>query len=613
MNSILNSTFAKNLTENITIIEKRFPDLAQLTGLSNPQILSELLQSIPNTLKIEGTPSQYPTLSANNTYFHSRYNPKRDAERAIGDTEIFPASGCIFLGTALAYIPELYAQNNPDSWIIIIEPDLFVFIQCLKARSLCTLLMHQKLVLLLGISPYEAVTALERMQLSDLTTYQNPSYTIHNPQWFNEFTILVERNKQKSEINSNTLKRFGDLWLKNMSRNLCHMKEKKGIELFKGLFHTVPALLVAAGPSLDDIIPHLPRLAKHCVIIAVDTAVRACIRAGVEPDFILLVDPQYWNWRHLDGLSCPNSILITEAAAWPPVFRFQCKSIHLCSSLFPLGKFIEQRTEKRGTLGAGGSVSTTAWDFACHIGASPIYVAGLDLGFPHKRTHFSGSIFEERTHSTSTRIQPAETTAWNALYSAGPYPVPNYKDGTVLTDKRLNLYAWWFESKLVSKTEHQTTTLNKEGVKIPGFLVGNIDSLFSLPEKRDSIAEIIESTFKEIMIPRSTEENIRFDSAIDDLKKALYEIKKLAQKALCVCKKHGTLESHLSKNEYKELSKIDQKILEHPAKEVAAMVFNLAQASSGKENGSPLSNSLRLYTAILQAVEKNIYYIESFY
>lgn len=612
MSSTLNNLHAKNLADNSSILIKRFPDLAHLIGFSNPETLSELLTNIPNTLKIVETPSNHPTLCVGDTYFHSKYNPMRDAERAITEKNVFPPSGCIFSGCGLAYIPELYARNNPEAWIIIIEPDLFVLLQCLKARPLADLLLHHKLIFLPGISPHEVVTTLESLHLLDLSLYQNPSCTIHNPQWFEEFATLIERNKQKTEINSNTLRRFGDLWLKNLSKNLCYMRDKKGIALFKDMFSNIPALLIAAGPSLDEIVPYLPKLTKHCLIIAVDTAVRACLRVGVEPDFILLVDPQYWNWRHLDGLACPSSILITESAAWPSVFRFQCRSIHLCSSLFPLGKFIEQRTESRGTLGAGGSVATTAWDFACHTGASPIYVAGLDLGFPHKRTHFSGSIFEERSHTTSCRIFPAEMAAWNALYAAGPYPVPNYKGGTVLTDKRLNLYAWWFESKLVDKKKHRTTTLNADGVKIPGFDVADIKTVFSLQEIRNTITHSIETILTNSATPRSEEENLRFDSAITELKKSLEEIKDLAKRALLICEKGYAKNHTLTSLEYKELSKIDEKILAHPAKEVAAMVFNLAQSSTQKENNNPLSDSSNLYSAIIKAVEKNMSYLPLF-
>ena len=253
-----------------------------------------------------------------------------------------------------------------------------------------------------------------------------------------------------------------------MCKNLSVLRDLPGIASFADILADVPVLVLAAGPSLDRILPDLPRLRKRCAIIAVDTALRATLRAGVEPDFIVLVDPQYWNWRHLDGLSCPNSILITESAAWPAVFRFKTRATCLCSSLFPLGKFLEARTATRGELGAGGSVSTTAWDFARHLGATRIFMAGLDLGFPDRKTHFTGSIFEERAHTASLRLAPAETAGYHALYGAGPYPVSDYAGNPVLTDKRLILYAWWFESRLAGTRRTKRPRLPPRASGSPG-------------------------------------------------------------------------------------------------------------------------------------------------
>ena len=99
---------------------------------------------------------------------------------------------------------------------------------------------------------------------------------------------------------------------------------------------------------LYEVITQLPRLADRCVVIAVDTALRACLSAGVQPDFTILVDPQYWNWRHLDGTRAAGSVLITESAAWPAVFRYPARDIFLCSSLFPLGKYLESRIGRKG-------------------------------------------------------------------------------------------------------------------------------------------------------------------------------------------------------------------------------------------------------------------------
>ena len=82
------------------------------------------------------------------------------------------------------------------------------------------------------------------------------------------------------------------------------------------------------------------------MIVCVDTALHACLKQNVEPDFIILTDPQYYASLHLEFLSSPSSILITEIAAYPSVLRFRCKETVLYSSMFPIGQFFEGKTEE---------------------------------------------------------------------------------------------------------------------------------------------------------------------------------------------------------------------------------------------------------------------------
>jgi len=360
-------------------------------------------------------------------------------------------------------------------------------------------------------------------------------------------------------------------------------------------------VILAAGPSLDRILPSLPALREKCVIIAVDTAVRACVRSGVEPDFIVLVDPQYWNWRHLDGVVSPSSILITESAAWPAVFRFECRAIYLCSSLFPLGKFLEERTGVRGELGAGGSVSTTAWDFARHLGAQNIFMAGLDLGFPDRKTHFTGSIFEDRTHTVSSRVSPSETAGYLALYGAGPYPVPDYRGGYVLTDKRLILYAWWFESRLSLYPEHKTATLTAEGVRIPGFSIARLEDILGNEQKRSFIDQTLSQILEKDQADIGSRNPEQFQKALNELHCALEEMGNLADKGMKIC--DSCVDEGASTSILAQLDEIDRKILSHPGKEIVAMVFteNGNEASSGA-----LGPSKAIYRQIGLAVKKNI-------
>jgi hypothetical protein len=186
------------------------------------------------------------------------------------------------------------------------------------------------------------------------------------------------------------------------------------------------------------------------------------------------VDAQYWNSRHLDRAPTENTVLITESLAYPAVFERKWKAVYLYACSYPALRLEEEKIAKKTALGAGGSVATTAFDFARKLLAptastarqGEIRIAGLDLAFPGFRTHFHGALFEENAHTISNRLRPAETASFHALRDGGPFWAEAADEGRVLTDKRLSLYARWFERELAGAANVQS--LSQHGLKIAG-------------------------------------------------------------------------------------------------------------------------------------------------
>ena len=507
------------------------------------------------------------TASYRGVYLHSRHSPPREAARLIEASGQGPSAYWIFLGFGLGYLPEECSRLYPDANMIIVEPDLPLFLGALSIRDLTKLLSSKRVTLVLAGAPGVPASLLQEAGSGSVRIVTLRSTYPAEREYYEQVMSALSSYLSRRQINRNTLARFGRLWIRNLSANLYRAASAPGIVHWRGTMAGIPAIVLAAGPSLDRVLPILEDIRRRAVVICVDTSLKGCLRAGVTPDFTVVVDPQYWNTRHLDRCEAPGTILVSESSTHPRTFRLLEGETFFCSSLFPLGEYIESRLGEYGKIGAGGSVSTTAWDFARYLGCRPIYCAGLDLGFPSMATHFKGSTFEERTLSFSDRFSPQELYSFKALHDAGPYPVPNNCGSVTYTDQRLIVYKGWFEGQ-ISGSGIESYNCSPEGVRIEGIPFTPAESITELPEVRDRIDAVLLG--RRGVSRRSRREEL--EEIIRTLVSDLSAIRERASRGIAILEGAGACE--LSEDALGELDSIDAEILGSDGRDVAGFLLH---------------------------------------
>jgi hypothetical protein len=144
------------------------------------------------------------------------------------------------------------------------------------------------------------------------------------------------------------------------------------------------------------------------------------------------------------------------------------------------------KNENRGTLAAGGSVATTAFDIARLIGVEKIILAGLDLGFPGRNTHFKGAFFENNFISTAGYFDDAQQKSFNYLMHTGELPLTQSTDKkTVITDPKMILFRKWIERE-VGLTNIPVLLPNLGGSLIEGCKIVELPDLPHTKVDKDS-------------------------------------------------------------------------------------------------------------------------------
>lgn len=599
------------LKTNLRALKATHPALAQ--ALVSPDV--------PEAGALEFLPSRRGpvTVKYQNTLLHSRFDPLKEAQRLVARD--LPSEGaCLILfGLGAGYLLEAVMKSRPADPVILADPDIPFLKSLLSRRDLSVLLGSPRLHLFTDPRPDQIIPLLERYYGRPFRLIRLRPVFALNQEYYQALEGRINTYLSRKEVNHNTLKRFGSLWMRNLAANLPVLAGAPGIAPLEGLFRNQPALILAAGPSLGRLRGRLKDLRRGLLLIAVDTALRFCRDEGVEPDFAVVVDPQYWNSRHMDFCPRKKTILISESSVWPGVFRSGGRDVSapevsadrngpvfFGESLFPLGKALEAPLGNRGRLGAGGSVATSAWDFSRHLGCSPLYMAGLDLGYPQGQTHCRGSLFEERAHWLSSRLSPAETAAYHALYGGSPFATENLAGGTTLTDHRMAVYQWWFEDRFAEHPDGVYKSLSPEGIKISGMELSSLAEVEALPPRRREIEAILENLRT---LSFQTDNREALSQSVKQTLKELEGLEELARRALDLLNQAEHLtraSSSLPAGILEKLNRIDSDLMMNQSREIAGFLiqpFLYEMIQKSQNSTDPLGLSRELYTQLKETAQ----------
>lgn len=621
---------------NRKILEQRYAGLLEEITLkkeNNPA--PEDYLSLED-LKIETASTGEPSLLVKGIHVHSPRDPAREARRAV---DAVAGNGpVVILGFGLGYAAQA-AAGIGDRPVIIVEKYGNLLLKAFELRDFSDFLLKNRIIFVVGGSGDGVTSALaiadgiasEESSGGRLTprVIRNRALFDLDKPWYGAVEEKIRIWAMKDEVNTATFKRFGQRWVRNLSRNMSAIRDFPGVSRLAGLAAgedplasgCIPVFLAAAGPSLDKTAPLLRDIQRRCVIVSVDTNLRFFLNLGVEPDFVLTVDPQFWNSRHLDRCGGVKTAFIAESAVYPPVLRLPFAKKFLCGSLFPLGEYIEKQVDPKGRLGSGGSVATTAWDFARSLGARDIWIAGLDLSFPELKTHFKGALFEEKSNSLACRFNPAETQAARSLRGGFPFKAPSAGGGEVLTDRRLSLYAAWFENQFRARNQIRCLGLFPDGLAIAGLQAAEARDLLALGDRRDEIDNRLTAAFSRIdaefhATEESRDRSERYANAVVSLTRGLKNVKSAAVKGAAIAFRalKGSPDQRQRGVILKDLDEINRRIADSEVKEVAGFLFppgeELEAASSANTGADPFKNylksSVKLFSSLAEAADFNL-------
>lgn len=333
--------------------------------------------------------------------FHSRRDPIGEAERLLDLALKDGDPGClVVIGLGLGFLIDALERRQSVTRVLAIEPFGSPAARTSRASDFARWQGSGRLRVLDGPEYRGSDDAWRQWPADDVTTevVVHPVLAREFPDTVASCRVLANSILSGIRGNNEARRRFAGAYLLNTLQNLDALARSGDVDALSGQFSRVPAIVVAAGPSLDANLPAIRRLQNQALIVAADTAARPLLSAGVMPDFVVAVDPQELNGRHLCGLPPhPQTWLVAEGSIDPSVFsQFGDQVFVFSVSEHQPWPWLQSHGFRRGRLRAWGSVITTTFDLVCRMDCSPVIFAGADLAYSGGMTYCRNTTYEPR-------------------------------------------------------------------------------------------------------------------------------------------------------------------------------------------------------------------------
>lgn len=323
--------------------------------------------------------------------------PVDDAARTLPPTAL-TASLVTVAGAGAGYAIDALIARGYAGRILVLEPSLVSYVAALSRRDWSPLIEAGRLRWLAG-PDYDGWLDT----WSWVSPGEPPAVVIHpvlgrvRPADVRSALETLKKMVFNASANERARVQFGARYLRHTLANLPHLHGSRDVGDLFGKFSGTPVLVLAAGPSLDVNLEQLRPVRERALVIAVDTALKPCLAAGLPPDLVVGVDPGELNLRHLSVGSAPAAThLVAEASLAPGsfepfdgrVFTFRVGEHH------PWPWLLSQGID-RAQLRAWGSVLASALDLAVQIGGNPIVLLGADFAYTGGQPYCRNTAYEE--------------------------------------------------------------------------------------------------------------------------------------------------------------------------------------------------------------------------
>jgi len=309
--------------------------------------------------------------------------------------------------------------------------------------------------------------------------------------------VCTTRSSEYATLNSH-----GKTFRNNNLHNIKHVVVHPHINVLRDIFKDRPAVLVAAGPSLDKNLHELKNKDRNVVIICVATALKKLLKEGIKPHFITTIDASEASQKYLKNLPIDDIPLVADMECYSKIIEEYKGPVFLWPPEKPINFWLQSKIKNFKTERKGATVSHLSFFLGEVLGCNHLIMIGHDLAYSGKKGHAEGcnEVWGEEDFSKNRYLKS----------------IKSWDESTVLSDGGFITFLTLFEkiineskSKIIDATEGGAYKNNTERITLKEALDVHCTEQFDIQQttnilyknsnrtRKDEFKDIINQLLKE--------------------------------------------------------------------------------------------------------------------
>ncbi|SCL91500.1 motility associated factor glycosyltransferase family protein [Sporanaerobacter sp. PP17-6a] len=388
------------LTDNINILRESCPQSwEKIKNIENNLDL--------NMVHVEPAKKEGQTLFINQgnkrVYMHSKYDPLKEAGTIVdGYKDVKDGSSVIFYGTGLGYHIEIFLKKHPNVNYYIVESVPEILYTYLSEKSLKELPIKRLKGIILGIDEQKIVSFLNNIidkTRKDTIIVELPIHKSVFPKEYERFLDIFKRAIKNKKSELHTEFSFQKRWILNSMKNFKYIVSTPNILMEKkGHFKGKPAILVSAGPSLDDEIENLKYIKEKglAYIFSVGSAINTLIYNDIYPHAACTYDPTVNNQKVFAKVKEQNisdiPIIFGSSVGYETLIDYPGEKYHMITSQDTVSNYYLKTEDesKMNIVFDAPTIAVVTLQLLYQLGFDPIILVGQNLAYKGKKRHSEG-------------------------------------------------------------------------------------------------------------------------------------------------------------------------------------------------------------------------------